>query len=162
LLSNAECNGHCCSFSKLSQEEPPSLEECAKEFRQVLCDEIAKLWPHKKAKAQEVSDLLDQGNRLLIAYDRSGGVATSSAPSKAKREHDAFWDLPPSQWQSLLVLQAERGSGPATLHAEGSGRRRWAPPSNNYYLPVPMFAMIPPSTSILIALRPPLVWQNGL
>lgn len=66
--------------------------------------------------------MLDRGNRLLVAHERSGGVATTSAPTPA--DEDTFWDLPPSQWQSLLTLRAERGPGPATLHAEGIGRRR--------------------------------------
>ena len=78
-------------------------------------------------KAQEANDLLDHGNRLALAYERSGKIPTSTASLANKVPEDPFWDLPPSHWQPFLVLGAARGPGPATLPAEeGMGRKRSA------------------------------------
>ena len=113
-----------CSFRSPG---PDLAENWVTEFRDILSKEIARQWPKNRIKAQEASDLLDQGNRLIIAYERSGKVPTSTATPAADPAEDSFWDLPPSQWQALLGLKAERGPGPATLPAEaGTGRRRYS------------------------------------
>ncbi len=96
-----------------------------KEFRLIVGTEIVKQWPKNRGRAQEASDLLDRGNRLLIAFERSGKVPASTSAADSQTADDSFWDLPPSHWQTLVGLKAERGPGPATLPAEeASGRKR--------------------------------------
>ena len=112
-----------CSFRKAGTEPPA---DWVVEFREVVGKEIANSWPKDRVRAQKASDLLDRGNRLLIAFERSGKFLASTSGSSSQSADDPFWDLPASHWQALLGLKAERGPGPATLPAEeATGRKRF-------------------------------------
>ena len=111
----------CCSFRNAGRDPPA---DWVQEFRELVGKQIVQHWPKDKAKAQEASDLLDRGNRLLIAFERSGRVPASTSGASSQSADESFWDLPPSHWQALLGLRAERGPGPATLPTEDAGGRR--------------------------------------
>ena len=120
--TNDTANFLLCSFRK-ADTDPPT--DWILEFREIVGGQIAKYWPKDRARAQEASDLLDRGNRLLLAFERSGKILASTSGNSSQSADDSFWELPPSHWQTLLGLKAERGPGPATLPAEeASGRKR--------------------------------------